>query len=63
MLGRLLIVSWTARRSNPLILKEINSECSFGRTDAEAESGHLIQRATHNFSQMLGKTEVKRRKG
>ena len=33
---RLLRVPWTARRSNQLILKEINPEYSTGRTDAEA---------------------------
>ena len=32
---RLLRVPWTARRSNQSILKEINSEYSVGRTDAE----------------------------
>ena len=60
---RLLRVPWTVRRSDQSILKGINSKCSFGRTDAEVESGHLMQRGTHNFSQMLGKTEVKRRRG
>ena len=35
---RLLRVPWTARRSNQSILKEISSEYSFGRTDAEAET-------------------------
>ena len=34
---RLLRVPWTARRSNPSILKEISLEY-FGRTDAEAET-------------------------
>ena len=35
---RLLRVSWTARRSNQSILKEIKPEYSFiGRTDAEAK--------------------------
>ena len=33
----LLRVFWTARRSNPSILKEINPEY-LGRTDAEAEA-------------------------
>ena len=33
--GELLRVPWTARRSNQLILKEINPEYSLG-TDAEA---------------------------
>ena len=35
---RLLRVPWTARRSNQFILKEISPRCSFGRTDAEAET-------------------------
>ena len=35
---RLLRVPWTARRSNQSILKEISSEYSFGRNDAEAEA-------------------------
>ena len=35
---RLLRVSWTARRSNESILNEISPGCSFGRTDAEAET-------------------------
>ena len=35
---RLLRVPWTARRSNQSILKEVSPECSFGRTDAEAET-------------------------
>ena len=36
--GRLLRVPWTARRSSQSILKEINPEYSFGRTDAEVEA-------------------------
>ena len=35
---KLLRAPWTARRSNQSILKEISHECSFGRTDAEAET-------------------------
>ena len=35
---RLLRVSWTARRSNQSILKEISPEYSSERTDAEAET-------------------------
>ena len=35
---RLLQVPWTARRSNQSILKEISPGCSFGRTDAKAET-------------------------
>ena len=38
---RLLRGPWTARRSNQSILKEINPEYSFGRTDAEAEASIL----------------------
>ena len=34
---RLLRVPWTSRRSNHSILKEISLECSFRRTDTEAE--------------------------
>ena len=34
----LLRVPWTARRSNQSILKEINTEYSIGRIDAEAEA-------------------------
>ena len=35
---RLLRVPWTARRSNQSILKEISSEYSIGRTEAEGET-------------------------
>ena len=35
---RLLRVSWTARRSNQSILKEISPGLFIGRTDAEAET-------------------------
>ena len=35
---RLLRVSWTARRSNQSILKEINLGIFIGRTDAEVET-------------------------
>ena len=31
-------VPWTVRRSNQSMLKEISPGCSFGRTDAEAET-------------------------
>ena len=34
---RLLRVPWTARKSNPPILKEISPGCSIGRIDAETE--------------------------
>ena len=35
---RFLRVPWTANRSNQLVLKEINPEYSFGRTDAQAKA-------------------------
>ena len=35
---RLLRVPWTARRSNQSILKEINPEYLYGRTNVEAEA-------------------------
>ena len=31
-------VTWTARKSNQSILKEISPECSLKKTDAEAET-------------------------
>ena len=34
---RFLRVLWTANRSNQLVLKEINPEYLFGRTDTEAK--------------------------
>ena len=61
-------VSWTGRRSNQSILKEINPEYLFiGRTGAEAEApifGHLMRRADSlEKTLMLGKTEGRRRRG
>ena len=44
---RLFRVPWTARRTNPLILKETQHWICIRRTDAEAEApifGHLMQR-------------------
>ena len=38
---RLLRVSWTARRSNQSILKEISSEYFIESNDAEAEAARL----------------------
>ena len=60
-------VSWTARRSNQSILKEISPEYA-GRTDAEAEApiqyfDHLMQRADSlEKTLMLGKIEGRRRR-
>ena len=46
---RLLRVPWIARRSNQSILKEISPECSFWRTDAEAENAILWQPDAKNW--------------
>ena len=51
---RLLRVPWTARRSNQLILKEINPE-HIGRTDAEAEAPILWPLATWYEEPFFGK--------
>ena len=64
---RLLRIPWTAKRSNQSILKEINPEYLFVRTDAKAEApilDHLMQR-TDSFEKtlMLGKIEGGRRRG
>ena len=53
---RLLRVSWTARISNQLILKEINPEYSLERTDDEAEA--LILWPPDAKSQFIGKGPV-----
>ena len=50
---RLLRVPCTARRSNQSILKEISSGCSFGRTDAKAETPVLWP--PHVTSWLIGK--------
>ena len=59
-------ISWTARRSNQSILKEINPEYSTGNTDAEAEApvfDHLMQTADSlEKSLTLGKIESRRRR-
>ena len=64
---RLLIVLWTTRRSNQLILKEINSEYSLERLMLKLKLqyfGHLIQTANSlEKTLMLGKTEGRRRRG
>ena len=64
---RLLRVSWTARRSNQSILKEISSGCSLERLLLKLKLqyfGHLMWRA-HSFekSPMLRKIEGRRRRG
>ena len=62
---RLLRVSWTARRSNQSILKEINPEYSLEGLMLKLQYfGHLIQRADSlEKTLMLGKIKGKRRRG
>ena len=65
--GRLLRVSWTARRSNQSILKEISPGCSLEGLILKLKLqyfGHLMQRAD-SFEEilMLGKIEGRRRRG
>ena len=60
-------VPWTARKSNKLILKEINSEYSLEGLMLKLKLqyfGHLIQR-TNSLEKtlMLGKIEGRRRRG
>ena len=60
-------VSWTARRSNQFILKEISPECSLEGLMLKLKlqySGHLMGRAdSFEKTLMLGKIEGKRRRG
>ena len=64
---RLLRVPWTARRSNQLILKEINPEYSLEGQMLKLELqyfGHLMQRTDSlEKTQTLGKIEGRRRRG
>jgi len=66
-LGRFLRVSWTARGSNQLILKEINPEYSLEGLMWKLKLqyfGHLMQRADSlEKTLMLGKIEGGRRRG
>ena len=64
---RLLRVPWIARRSNQSILKEINPEYLLERLMLKLKLqsfGHLMRR-TDSFEKtlMLGKIEVRRRRG
>ena len=64
---RLLRVPWTARRSNQSILKEISPGCSSEGLMLKLKLqyfGHLIRR-TDSFEKtlMMGKIEVRRRRG
>jgi len=62
-----LRVPWTARRSNQLILKEINPEYSLEGLMLKLKlqySGHLMQRTDSlEKTLMLEKTEGRRRRG
>ena len=62
---RLLRVSWTARRSNQSILKEINPGYSLEGLMLKLQSfGHLMRRVDSLVKTlMLGKIEGKRRRG
>ena len=55
-------VPWTARRSNQLVLEEINPEYSLEGLMLKLQSfGHLMQRADSlEKTLMLGKTESRR---
>ena len=62
---RLLRVTWTARRSNQSILKEISPGCSLVGLKLKLQYfGHLIQRADSMEKTLkLGKIEGRRRRG
>ena len=60
-------MTWTGRRSNQSILKEISPECSLERLMLKLKLqyfGHLIRRTDSlEKTLMLGKTEGRRRRG
>ena len=61
---RLLRVSWTARRSNQSILKEISPECSLEGLMLKLKLQYLMRRAdSFEKTLMPGKIEGRRRKG
>ena len=64
---RLLRVTWTARRSNQSILKEISPECSLKGLMLKLKlqyCGHLVQRTDSlEKTLLLGKIEGRRRRG
>ena len=63
---RLLRITWTARRSNQAILKEINPDYSLEGLMLKLKLqyiGHQMQRADSLEKTMLDKIEGKRRKG
>ena len=63
----LLRVTWTARRSNQSILKEISPECSLEGLMLKLKLqsfGHLMRRTDSlEKTLMLGKIEGRRRRG
>ena len=67
VLVRLLRVSWTTRRSNQSILKEISPEYSLEglMLNLKLQSFGLLMRKTDSVEKtlMLAKTEVRRRRG
>ena len=65
VLEKTLRVTWTAKRSNQSILKEINPEYSLEGLLLKLQYfGHLIRRANSlEKTLMLGKIEGKRRRG
>ena len=63
---RLLRVTWTARRSNQSILKEISPEYSLEGLMLKLKLqyfGHLKQKDSFEKTLMLGKIEGRRRRG
>ena len=64
---KLLRVSWTARRSNQSILKEMSPGCALEGLMLKLKLqyfGHLMQRAdSFEKTLMLGKSEGRRRRG
>ena len=64
---KLLRVPWAARRSNQLIVKEINFEYSSGRTDAVDEAPILwppdVKSQVTGKTLILGKIDGRRRRG
>ena len=65
VLEKTLEISWTARRPNQIILKEINPEHSLGGLMMKLQYfGYLMQTADSlEKTLMLGKTKGKRRRG
>ena len=65
--GRFLRVPWTARRSNQYILKEISPECSLEGLMLKLKLQYFcpMMRRADSFEKtlMLGKIEVRRRRG